>query len=112
MLAIHVLLWALTGSEVMGVFQTLSAGNIGQLGAPGTVVPVPAALAVAKNGSDVTTISKTVARIRRPMCRVDGGITFAVSTAPEPDLSNGPTRVHNGSQNTFECSELSRAAGI
>ena len=33
-----------TGSFEMSVFQTLSAGNIGQPGAPRTVVPAPAAV--------------------------------------------------------------------
>src|SRR5271170_4902703 len=42
MLASHAALWESTGSPVMGVFQTLSAGNIGQLGAPGTGVPADA----------------------------------------------------------------------
>jgi len=39
MLAIQAALRGLTGSLEMSVFQTLSAGNIGQPGAPGTVVP-------------------------------------------------------------------------
>ena len=39
MLASHAVLCELTGRFAMGVFQTLSAGNIGQLGAPGTGVP-------------------------------------------------------------------------
>ncbi len=42
MLASHCALIGLTGRFVMGVFQTLSAGNIGQLGAPGTGVPAEA----------------------------------------------------------------------
>ena len=39
MLASHSALWGSTGKPAMGVFQTLSAGNTGQLGAPGTGVP-------------------------------------------------------------------------
>jgi hypothetical protein len=38
MLRIHAVLWESTGSFEMLVFQTLLAGNIGQFGAPGTVV--------------------------------------------------------------------------
>src|SRR5580658_868733 len=102
MLAIHVVLWALTGSEEMGVFQTLSAGNIGQPGAPGTVVAAPAALAMAMNDADDTNVSRTVARIRRAVCRFDPCVTLAVSTAPEPYLSNGEVCVHNRQQNIVE----------
>ena len=42
MLASHSALWGSTGRSAMGVFQTLSAGNIGQLGAPGRGVPAEA----------------------------------------------------------------------
>src|SRR5580700_3772017 len=45
MLRIQAALWAFTGSREMSVFQMLLAGNIGQFGAPGTVVPPPAGLA-------------------------------------------------------------------
>lgn len=65
MLAIHVLLCALTGSDKMGVFQTLLAGNIGQPGAPGTLVAPPAALVVAMNGSEDTIVKRIPAPIRR-----------------------------------------------
>jgi hypothetical protein len=44
MLRSHCALRGFTGSLAMSVFQTLSAGNIGQLAAPGTTV---AGLAVA-----------------------------------------------------------------
>jgi hypothetical protein len=43
MLASHAALEPLTGSPEMFVFHTLSAGNIGQLAAPGTLVPVAGA---------------------------------------------------------------------
>jgi hypothetical protein len=86
----------------MGVFQTSSAGNIGQPGAPGTVVVAPAALARAIAGSEATTVSRTVARIRRAARRGDRGVTLAVSTAPESDLSNGAMLGHNGRQNSVE----------
>ena len=43
MLASQAALCGLTGRLATGVFQTLSAGNIGQLGAPGTGVPADAA---------------------------------------------------------------------
>src|SRR5580700_2695116 len=49
MLRIQAALWALTGNWEMSVFQTLSAGNIGQFGAPGTTVPPPLG-AVARGG--------------------------------------------------------------
>jgi hypothetical protein len=39
MLASQAALCELTGSREMSVFQTLSAGNIGQRAAPGTLVP-------------------------------------------------------------------------
>jgi len=39
MLRIQAALCAFTGSLEMSVFQMLLAGNIGQFGAPGTVVP-------------------------------------------------------------------------
>jgi hypothetical protein len=42
MLDIQAALSGLTGKSAMGVFQTLSAGNIAQLGAPGTGVPADA----------------------------------------------------------------------
>ena len=42
MLASHCALCGSTGRFAMGVFQTLSAGNMGQLGAPGTGVPADA----------------------------------------------------------------------
>jgi hypothetical protein len=42
MLCIQAALWESTGSLEIVVFHTLSAGNIGQPGAPGTVVPVTA----------------------------------------------------------------------
>ena len=42
MLASHVALCGLTGRFAMGVFQTLSAGKMGQLGAPGKGVPAEA----------------------------------------------------------------------
>jgi len=38
MLRSHAALWESTGSFEMLVFHTLLAGNIGQFGAPGTVV--------------------------------------------------------------------------
>src|SRR5690242_19892048 len=41
MLRIQAALWAFTGNREMSVFHTLLAGNIGQFGAPGTVVPPP-----------------------------------------------------------------------
>src|ERR1022692_867113 len=44
MLCIQAALRGFTGSFEMSVFQTLSAGNIGQPGAPRTVVPPPAAV--------------------------------------------------------------------
>src|ERR1700722_4694669 len=47
MLAIHSALWGSTGSWEMFVFHTLSAGNIGQLGAPGSGVPADAGSGVA-----------------------------------------------------------------
>src|ERR1700677_4206332 len=42
MLAIQAALWGFRGRLAMGVFQTLSAGNMGQFGAPGTGVPAEA----------------------------------------------------------------------
>ena len=42
MLASHAALWESTGRPEMSVFQTLSEGNISQLGAPGTGVPAAA----------------------------------------------------------------------
>ena len=47
MLASHAALWESTGRLEMSVFQTLSAGYIGQLGAPGTGVPAAAGTAAA-----------------------------------------------------------------
>src|SRR5215471_18222951 len=45
MLRIQAALWAFTGNWEMSVFHTLLAGNIGQFGAPGTVVPPPPGMA-------------------------------------------------------------------
>jgi hypothetical protein len=42
MLRSHAALCTATGSFDMSVFQMLLAGNIGQFGAPGTVVPLAA----------------------------------------------------------------------
>src|SRR5215471_7471922 len=50
MLRIHAALWAFTGNWEMSVFHTLLAGNIGQFGAPGTVVPPPLGLAACARG--------------------------------------------------------------
>jgi len=50
MLRIQAALWAFTGSWEMSVFHTLLAGNIGQFGAPGTVVPPPLGLAACAGG--------------------------------------------------------------
>src|SRR5215472_16051682 len=47
MLRIQAALWAFTGNWEMSVFHTLLGGNIGQFGAPGTVVPPPLGLAAA-----------------------------------------------------------------
>src|ERR1039458_9186497 len=47
MLASHSALCGSTGKFAMGVFQTLSAGNMGQLGAPGRGVPADATSGVA-----------------------------------------------------------------
>ena len=41
-LASHCVLCGFTGKFAIGVFQTLSAGNMGQLAAPGTGVPADA----------------------------------------------------------------------
>ena len=49
--AVQAVLWALTGSVEMLVFQTLSAGNIGQPGAPGTGVLACAAGGAARAGA-------------------------------------------------------------
>src|SRR5690242_20280923 len=50
MLCIQAALWAFTGNREMSVFHTLLAGNIGQFGAPGTVVPPPLGLAACAGG--------------------------------------------------------------
>src|SRR5215831_2417767 len=50
MLRSQAALWAFTGNWEMSVFQTLLAGNIGQFGAPGTVVPAPLGLAACAGG--------------------------------------------------------------
>src|SRR5438270_12190990 len=50
MLCIQAVLREFTGSREMSVFHTLLAGNIGQFGAPGTVVP-PVAGAATRGGS-------------------------------------------------------------
>jgi hypothetical protein len=59
MLAIHSALWGSTGSWEMFVFHTLSAGNIGQLGAPGSGVPA-AAGGVATNAVAALSIPVTI----------------------------------------------------
>src|SRR5690348_8435531 len=50
MLRIQAELSAFTGNWEMSVFQTLLAGNIGQFGAPGTVVPPPLGLVACAGG--------------------------------------------------------------
>ena len=71
MLAIQAALFGSTGRFAMGVFQTLSAGNIGQLGAPGTGVPAEATagatLTVSPSQSIPTARNATgQAMLRRP----------------------------------------------
>jgi len=51
MLRSHAALWESTGSFEMLVFHTLLAGNIGQFGAPGTVVVMATRLAVEDAGA-------------------------------------------------------------
>ena len=51
MLRSQAALWESTGSFEMSVFHTLFAGNIGQPGAPGTLVPGAAAGAAGAAGA-------------------------------------------------------------
>ena len=63
MLASHCAEWALTGRLVMGVFQTLSDGNIGQFGAPGTGVPADATVPSAIEPASVSSAAATAAAL-------------------------------------------------
>ena len=64
MLESHAALWGSTGRPEMSVFQTLSEGNIGQFGAPGTGVPAlagPMSATGASPASPTTTAANTPA---------------------------------------------------
>ena len=63
MCAIQVALCLLTGSLEMSVFQTLFAGNIWQLGAPGTGGPLGVAVRVTAAAGAVPEATGTPARI-------------------------------------------------
>jgi len=60
MLESHAALWESTGRPEMSVFQTLSEGYIGQLGAPGRGVPAAAGLAAATVASPQPTATTAV----------------------------------------------------
>src|SRR5579864_4299507 len=71
MLDSHAVLWALTGSDEISVFHTLSLGNIGQAPAPGSGVPASA------GGAAVETATRT-------------GTATAMSTAADHDRHRIP----------------------
>jgi hypothetical protein len=77
MLASQAALREFTGSLEMSVFQTLLAGNIGQLGAPGTVVPVAAFAA----GADVAAGREVVAAARAGSAWPAAAVTCAAGAA-------------------------------
>ncbi|MGZ4435963.1 MAG: hypothetical protein ACXVW7_20430, partial [Trebonia sp.] len=54
-----------TGNFEMSVFHTLSAGNIGQPGAPGTVVPAAAGAADATRAADAVGVAAVLRRTAR-----------------------------------------------
>jgi hypothetical protein len=60
MLRSHAALWELTGSFEMLAFHTLFAGNMGQFGAPGTVVVAAAAAEPADAGRAEVTLTDDV----------------------------------------------------
>ncbi len=83
MLASHAALCASTGSLEMLVFHTLFAGNIGQFGAPGTVVDMTGAVTcgtVVALARAVGVLDGTASRAlsRTPRC------TLVVDAAPQP----------------------------
>ena len=88
MLRIQAALFASTGSLEMLVFHTLSAGNIGQLGAPGTVVPVtvPAAGEDADDGdvAGCTECSAEMAALAAPCPRSPSAAIPARLEQPVP----------------------------
>src|ERR1700677_251245 len=91
MLAIHAALWGSTGSWEMLVFQTLSAGNIEQLGAPGSGVPADAGSGAAISAIPPPTITVAInmARTARGVTRTARGVTrtarFDISITPHCD---------------------------
>src|SRR5437868_2375113 len=88
MLRIQAALWAFTGNWEMSVFQTLLAGNIGQFGAPGTVVPPPAGLAACAGGMAARPLPVPAAGAwSSPAARTVPG------EAPEPCRAAGPEPV-------------------
>jgi hypothetical protein len=90
MLASHAALCELTGSWEILVFHTLSAGNIGQFGAPGTVVAVTGAAVVADVAAATGTaaVAGAAAVTGAPAATVvaagDAGVTLVVDAAPQP----------------------------
>ncbi len=75
MLASHCALCGSTGRFAMGVFQTLSAGNMGQLGAPGTGVPAdatPGRATLAPMPRPITVAATNAAAT--PLCRRFTGV--------------------------------------
>ena len=92
MLASHSALWGSTGRSAMGVFQTLSAGKMGQLGAPGSGVPAEATAgpptAVRPSHSMAVATNATAHLIIRRLT----GIPFPGSTVPHGGWPAGGRR--------------------
>ena len=90
MLASHAALLGSTGKSAMAVFHTLSAGNIGQLGAPGTGVPAEAVVGDTPTArpSHITPAA-TNATGPAILCRRTNAPSLRAATVPDTGLVAG-----------------------
>src|SRR5580693_9324543 len=86
-------LWASTGRPEMSVFHTLSAGNIGQAGAPGTGVPADAAPVDTDRVSPTPATATAVAAVSLAIHECATSPTPGTTVAVVPSRATPPTEV-------------------
>src|SRR5580700_11437743 len=100
MLRSQAALWASTGNWDMSVFQMLLAGNIGQSGAPGTVVPPAAGLVAGGGGRAAWPVPATGAWASLAARTVPGEAPGPCrGPGPLPVLAAGPAAVPHAARN-------------
>jgi hypothetical protein len=87
MLRSHAALWESTGSLEMLVFHTLLAGNIGQFGAPGTVVVIATRLAVEDAGTTRSAAAEVDPAEAADACAVDAVSVAGAGAAEQAALT-------------------------